>query len=89
MPAERRFGMDHEHYDWSPLNTRGVLRWPENARVALCVIVNLEHMEWTPPQESYTSPLAGGLEVWPESHWPGFALREADVFKTYMAWWCM
>ena len=29
------------------------------------------------------------LEVWPESHWPGFALREADVFKTYMAWWCM
>ena len=33
--------------------------------------------------------LAEGLEVWPESHWPGFALREADVFKTYMAWWCM
>ena len=30
-----------------------------------------------------------GLEVWPESHWPGFALREADVFKTYMAWWCI
>ena len=29
------------------------------------------------------------LEVWPESHWPGFALREADVFKTYKAWWCM
>ena len=29
------------------------------------------------------------LEVWPESHWPGFALRETDVFKTYMAWWCM
>ena len=26
------------------------------------------------------------LEVWPESHWPGFALREADVFKSYMAW---
>ena len=32
---------------------------------------------------------ARALEVWPESHWPGFALREADVFKTYMAWWCM
>ena len=29
------------------------------------------------------------LEVRPESHWPGFALRELDVFKTYMAWWCM
>ena len=89
MPAERRFGMDHEHYDWSPLNTRGVLRWPENARVALCVIVNLEHMEWTPPQESYTSPLAGGLEVWPESHWLGFALRQPDVLQSYTTCSCM
>ena len=29
------------------------------------------------------------LEVWPESHWPGFTLLQSDVFKTYMAWWCM
>ena len=29
-------------------------------------------------------PLA--LEVWPESHWPGFALRQADVFQSYTAW---
>ena len=26
------------------------------------------------------------LEVWPESHWPGFALRKADVFQCDMAW---
>ena len=25
------------------------------------------------------------LEVWPESHWPGFALRQADVFQSYAA----
>ena len=60
MPAERRFGMDHEHYDWSPLVNRGVLRWPANARLALCVIVNLEHMEWSPPAGSYTTELPGG-----------------------------
>ena len=69
MPVERdyvfpelRTGMDHEHYDWSPLNaTRAVLRWPENARVALCVIVTLEHMEWSRPPNSYQIPnLAGG-----------------------------
>ena len=82
MPAERRFGMDHEHYDWSPLNTRGVLRWPENARVALCVIVNLEHMEWTPPQESYTSPLAGGPRSPAEKS--KFALKPA--FARYEFW---
>ena len=25
------------------------------------------------------------LEVWPESHWPGFALRQADVLPSYTA----
>ena len=29
-------------------------------------------------------PMAGlTLEVWPESHWPSFALRQADVFQSY------
>ena len=60
MSAERRSMMDHEHYDWSPLAKRGVLQWPEGAAVALCVIVNLEHMEWSPPAASYTIDLAGG-----------------------------
>ena len=61
MSAERRLGMDHEYYDWSPISERKALRWPENAQVALCVIVNLEQMEWHPAQGSYTSALAGGL----------------------------
>ena len=26
-----------------------------------------------------------GLEVWPESHWPGFALRQTDVLYSYVA----
>ena len=62
MPAQRRFGMDHEHHDWSPISTRGILRWPQDARVALCVIVNLGHQEWSPPEDSYqiTTP-AGGV----------------------------
>ena len=25
------------------------------------------------------------LEVWPESHWQGFALRQADVLQSYTA----
>jgi peptidoglycan/xylan/chitin deacetylase (PgdA/CDA1 family) len=62
MAVELHFGMDHEHYDWSPFNKqRPVLRWPQNARVALCVIVNLEHMEWQPPQGAFQNPaLSGG-----------------------------
>ena len=38
--------------------------------------------------ESATMAQARGaidLEVWPESHRPGFALRQADVFQSYMA----
>src|SRR5207244_794293 len=69
MPADRdyvlpqlRQGMDHAHYDWLPLNAdRPLLEWPERARVALCVIVSLEHMEWSRPPGAYQVPnLAGG-----------------------------
>jgi len=69
MPVERNYvfpelhaGMDHDHYDWSPLNaSRAAIEWPGNARVALCVIVNLGHVEWHHPPGSYQPPnLAGG-----------------------------
>ncbi len=76
MPAERRFGMDHEHYDWSPLAKRGVLTWPEKARVALCVIVNLEHMEWDPPQGSYAGAIPGGLGSRPFPDYARLSHRE-------------
>ena len=62
MPAQRRPGMDHEHYAWSPMSTRPTLRWPEHAPVALCAVVNLSQMELQPPTDSFQSPvLAGGL----------------------------
>ena len=65
MPAEHRHGMDHSHHQWSPISTRGVLRWPDNARVALCVIVTLDHAEWDPPEGSFSADMAGGLGVRP------------------------
>jgi len=77
MPAQRRVGMDHEHYAWSPLLKRGVLRWPENARVALCVIVNLEHLEWSPPEGSFQpATQAGGLAPRPFPDYARFSHRE-------------
>ena len=69
MPAERTYafpefreGMDHGHYDWSPLNTTRVkIEWPQRARVALAVIVALEHAEWQQPPQSFREPnFAGG-----------------------------
>ena len=62
MPGMRQPGMDHEYYEWTPIATRTPLRWPEGARVALCVVVSLEHYEWEPPAEAYTSPtMPGGV----------------------------
>ncbi len=48
-PGERRYGQDHGYYDWSPIVKRAPLRWPNNARVALAVILNLEHWDWQLP----------------------------------------
>ncbi len=61
MPAQRTFGMDHPHHEWSPIISRPALRWPNDARVALCVILVLEHMEWQPPADAFqVANLAGG-----------------------------
>lgn len=54
VPAERRVGMDHDHYAWSPLPSRPVLRWPDGKQLALCVVVLLEHYEWEPPAGAYS-----------------------------------
>ena len=61
MPAERKPGMDNNHYGWSPITTRPKITWPENSRVALCVILNLEHYEWSMPDGWYQPPSPGGL----------------------------
>ncbi len=53
MPTERAYGMDHPHYTWSAIVDRPLLRWPNGARMALCVILNLDHVEWIAPEGSY------------------------------------
>jgi peptidoglycan/xylan/chitin deacetylase (PgdA/CDA1 family) len=41
----RRYGMDHDRYDWSMLPERKPVAWPQQARVALWVVPALE---WFP-----------------------------------------
>ena len=77
MPAQRRLGMDHEHHEWSPLNARGRLRWPDDARIAICVIINLEHMEWQAPEGTFqSSGLAGGSAARPFPDYARLSHRE-------------
>ena len=57
MAPKRDYGMDHAHYRWSPIIDREPLNWPRGARVAFCVIINLECLDWIPPEGSYQAPL--------------------------------
>jgi peptidoglycan/xylan/chitin deacetylase (PgdA/CDA1 family) len=68
--------MDHEHHEWSPISTRGKLSWPDNAKVALCVIITLEHTEWEAPEGSFSADQAGGLGLRPFPDYPRFSHRE-------------
>ncbi len=56
MPGERKPGQDNPYYDWSPIGKRKPLRWPQDARVALVVIVNLEHWDWEVPPDVPGAP---------------------------------
>src|SRR4249920_2421822 len=42
---KRRYGMDHDRYDWSILSKRKPIQWPGGARIALWVTVSLQ---WFP-----------------------------------------
>jgi len=63
MPATRQPGSDNPYVEWSPLPSRPPLRWPDGARVALCVIVSLEHVEWVPPAGAVVPP-STSLNTW-------------------------
>jgi peptidoglycan/xylan/chitin deacetylase (PgdA/CDA1 family) len=56
MVGQRRLGMDHDLYAWSPIPARPALRWPGGAPVALWAVVYLEYWELDPPSDSYCAP---------------------------------
>lgn len=73
MPALRQFGMDQDIYTWSPIVTRPVLKWPDGARVALAVLVNLEHWDWEVPDGTplAVTPMGGPEGLWTGNPGPG------------------
>lgn len=47
--TERRRGMDHDIYQYSPADRRPALKWPEGKPLAFWVLLHLEYWELTPP----------------------------------------
>ena len=48
--------MDPDLFSYSPIIDRPVIRWPNDARVALWVAPNIEHYEFLPPHNDYQDP---------------------------------
>lgn len=44
----RRYGMDHDRYEWSMLTTRKPVVWPDEKKLALWVNVSLQHFPMNP-----------------------------------------
>jgi len=58
---KRRYGMDHDRYEWSMLHARRKLAWPNGARVALWVTVSLQ---WFPlDQQGKPFKAVGSLQT--------------------------
>jgi peptidoglycan/xylan/chitin deacetylase (PgdA/CDA1 family) len=58
---QRRYGMDHDHYDWSMLTARKAVRWPEGKRIALWVNVALQFFPLN--QRGKPFPPPGGMST--------------------------
>lgn len=57
----RRYGMDHDFYEWSMLTQRPQITWPDNARVALWVNVGLQFFPLNQSGKPFAPP--GGMST--------------------------
>jgi allantoinase len=58
--------VDNPYYSWSPIVARAPLRWPGDARLAVCLLVNIEQIEWLPPRDSLLPPSTVRFGPYPE-----------------------
>jgi peptidoglycan/xylan/chitin deacetylase (PgdA/CDA1 family) len=67
---------DHGYFGWSPLPTRAPRRWPDGARVAVSVVVDLGAVEWEQPADAVVVPPLGGRGRAPFPDFPRMSHRE-------------
>lgn len=52
----RRYGMDHDRYDWSDMFARKPIAWPGGARVALSIVTHVQHFPLDMPAKPFKAP---------------------------------
>ena len=70
---KRQYGMDHERYDWSRLDQRQAVQWPNDKKVALWINVNLQYFPLNQSKGPVKVP--GGMTM-PYPDLRHFSLRE-------------
>ena len=59
--GRRARGMDHDLYSYSPDDRRPAWPLPDGARLAVFVLLHIEHWELTPPADAYRDPRFRGV----------------------------
>lgn len=54
--SERRYGMDHDRYEWRDLFETAPVEWPDKARVMLSVVVHLQHFPLDMAAKPFKAP---------------------------------
>lgn len=52
----RRYGMDHDRYDWSDMFERKPVVWPDGARIALSLVTHVQHFPLDMPAKPFKAP---------------------------------
>ena len=71
-----------DRFDYLPLIDRPVIRWPNNARLALWIAPNMEHYEFLPPPSN-------GRNQWPRTPHPDVASYAHRDYGNRVAFWRM
>jgi peptidoglycan/xylan/chitin deacetylase (PgdA/CDA1 family) len=81
---KRGYGMDHDRYEWSILQKRPKVEWPNGARIALWVVPALEFFPLNQPAQPFKAP--GGM-VTPYPDLRHYTLRDygnrVGVFRVF------
>lgn len=52
----RRYGMDHDRYDWSDMFKRKPIAWPNGARIALSIVTHVQYFPLDMPSKPFKAP---------------------------------
>ncbi|MFA3791261.1 polysaccharide deacetylase family protein [Aliiglaciecola sp. SL4] len=84
--TKRRYGMDHDLYDWSMLSQRKPIVWPKQKKLALWVNINVQFFPLN--QRDNPVPVPGGMKM-PYPDLRHFSLRDygnrVGIFRLFKA----